>query len=59
MENRLCCKNCKYRKAIKIDGLTSNYCKMFIDVFKRYMLYTIKDVDNCKCEMFEEIESDE
>lgn len=55
MESRFCCKNCKYRKVITIDGLTNNYCKLFIDVFDRCRLYTIKDVDNYKCEMFEDV----
>lgn len=53
MENRICCKNCKYCKDFMINGNTKTFCTMFNEIFGESRLYTIDNVNMGKCEMFE------
>lgn len=56
MKNRLCCKNCKYRKDFMVNGNVNTFCTVFNEIFGSLRIDIIEDVNNDKCEMFEDVE---
>lgn len=56
MNNRLCCKNCKYCKDFMVNGNVNTFCTMFNEIFGNLRIDIIEDINNHKCEMFEDVE---